>query len=285
MKSEPLIQNDLEEVPCPLCKGEEAFSAYIFPPYRVARCRACSFYYLSPRLKETKMLNRYSDDNYFSSEDVGYTSYLDQEKSLQATFSRFLKNLHQKGLTGGSLLEVGCGYGYLLEAATPFFEKRTGIEFSRTAAELAKQVADQVYCGDIDQLRPEERYNCIILTHVLEHIYRPKEFLKKLISHLMPGGSLVVAVPDMGSFWRLAMQHRWPSFKIPEHILFFNRKSLFQMMREAGLKDVREIPCPHAFPLSLIASKLRLFVPDRLKKTYLWLPRTTVAAYGVNRDE
>lgn len=280
MKSEPL---DLEKVPCPLCEGTEAFSAYAFPPYEVMRCHACNFHYLSPRLKEAEMLNRYSDDNYFSSEDLGYTSYSDQEKSLQATFARFLRKLHKKGLTGGSLLEVGCGYGYLLEEATPFFDKRTGVEFSQSAAERAKQVADQVYCGDIDQLHPDERYNCIILTHVLEHIYRPKEFLKKLISHLMPGGSLVVAVPDMGSFWRLAMQRRWPSFKIPEHILFFNRRSLFQIMTETGLKEVREIPFPHAFPLSLIASKLRLFVPARLKKTYLWLPCTTVAAYGVKQ--
>lgn len=271
----------LEFSPCPLCKSEHRRIAYAeFTPYKVVRCQDCRFYYLCPRLRETAMLNLYANDDYFEGEEQGYSSYSDQEVSLRATFRRLLQNLRRHKLTGGKLLEIGCGYGYLLDEAKDLFELRVGTDFSRSAVQQAKSRADIVYCGGIEQVPPAEKFDLIIATQVIEHVYQPKLFLEKITKYLQPDGIVVIATPNMGSFWRYLMGHKWPSFKLPEHILYFDRRSLSQLMTEVGISNIKPLPYPHAFPLTLVAAKLDIKLPSNLSNFNLWVPQTTLALYG-----
>jgi hypothetical protein len=52
------------------------------------------------------------------------------------------------------------------------------------------------------------------------------------------------------------------------------------LMHQAGLTNVRRFPYPHAFPLGLIAAKFGLRTPPLLARLNIWVPATTVAAYG-----
>jgi 2-polyprenyl-3-methyl-5-hydroxy-6-metoxy-1,4-benzoquinol methylase len=273
---------ELEETSCPLCGSKKKAKAYPnFFPYQVVRCQSCNFYYLSPRPTEYSMLQLYSEDTYFEGEGDGYNSYLEQELALRTTFRRLMENLKKHKITGGTLLEVGCGYGYLLDEAKEFFNIRVGTDFSSQAVERAKQRADRIYQGGVDQIPVEEKFDCIIATQVIEHVYQPKTFLQQLLDHLKPGGKIVIATPNMGSFWRKFMGHRWPSFKMPEHILYFDQKSLFTLMQQVGLIGIKPLPYPHAFPVPLIAAKLNLTLPSMFDKLNLWLPATTLALYGI----
>ncbi len=239
-------------------------------------------HYLYPRLTESAMRRYYENDNYFEGGDSGYsdTSYADQEQALGATFKRLMLNLHKRKLTGGSLLEIGCGYGYLLKEAKDYFSRRVGTDFSAQGARLSAANADEVYEGGIEQVPVADRFDCVVATHVIEHIYQPLEFVKQLMSRAKPGGAIVLAAPDMGGMLRKVMGHRWASFKIPEHVVYFDAVTLSALMHEAGLINIGRLPYPHAFPLALIASKLRLPFPAALGKTNIWVPATTIALYG-----
>ena len=228
------------------------------------------------------MQGAYARSDYFAGGESGYSdvSYAAQERALRATFKRLMGNLRKHDLTGGELLDVGCGYGFLLEEATEFFQSRTGLEFSHEAAAIASSKADRVYEGGLEQLPADKKFDCIIATQVIEHIYDPLTFLRKLAGHTKPGGKIVLATPDMGGMLRRVMGRRWPSFKIPEHILYFDAATLSAMMTKAGLKDLHTLPYPHAFPLSLIASKLRFPFPSAMGSVNVWVPTTTVAMYG-----
>lgn len=277
---------EIECTSCPLCHRGEQDTAYPkFYPFAVVRCRSCGLYYLSPRLTETTMLKMYRDNDYFEGKGVGYERYNEQEPSLRATFHHLMVNLKKLNLTGGSLLEVGCGYGYLLEEARGFFETRIGTEYSRQAVEQACKRADQIYEGGIDQIPGKDRFDCIMTIQVMEHIYQPRSFLENLCKHLKPGGKMVIVTPDMGCLWRRLMGHRWPAFKIPEHLLYFNKRSLYNLMREVGLVGVRALPYPHAFPLSLVAAKLNISLPSVLGRFILWIPAATLAMVGVSSYE
>lgn len=276
---------NLEYTACPLCHSSKHEKVYQFRPYAVVCCQSCGLYYLSPRLKETEMLKIYSNGNYFEGKEVGYSCYKAQEDALRSTFRRLMINLKERNLTGGSLLEIGCGYGYLLEEARGFFSPRAGTELSQHAVEEARRRSDHVYKGSVDSIPADDRFDCIIATHIIEHVYQPKEFLERLNKHLKPGGRMVIATPDMGSFWRHLMGSRWPSFKIPEHVLYFDRKSLYNLLQQTGLKKISTLPYPHAFPLSLIAAKLHIPLPSTMGKSSLWLPATTIAMYGVAPGE
>lgn len=278
---------DFEFPDCPLCGNSESEAMYQgrgFDPYSIRSCGRCGMSFLSPRPTELAMLSLYQVDDYFSSDEQGYANYAAQEPALRATFRRLLEHLASCGLTGGNLLEVGCGYGYLLEEAKPHFKRRVGTDFSAGAVEQARMRADQVFIGDISSVEDQLVFDCIIAAHVIEHVYHPYDFVKETIKRLRPGGALLLAAPDFGSYWRKLMGRRWPSFKLPEHILYFDKQTLPYLLVQGGLENIRPVPYPHAFPFGLIASKVGIRLHDIWNKYNLWLPATTVAFVGIKGD-
>lgn len=269
-----------ESVPCPLCGGTEvARTGHAEGPYRAVRCR-CGMWYLSPRLSEGAMASTYRDDRYFEGEGLGYSSYLAQEATLRLTFRRLLAQLERRGMTGGRLLEVGCAYGFFLDEARGRFEVREGTEFSEAAAERARRVADRVHLGGLEQLDEADRYRLAACIHVIEHVYDPVAFVTRLRGHLEPGGWLVLATPDMGGFWRPLMGSRWPFYKMPEHVTYFDAATLSRLLEAGGYRDVTALPYASYFALDLVAEKLGLRLPAAFGEIHLRLPATTVALAG-----
>jgi SAM-dependent methyltransferase len=272
---------DLELPACPLCGSvERREGVYGFSPFAVARCCRCGLWYLCPRLTEPIMHRSYTDDAYFEGGEGGYSSYQAQETTLRPTFRRFIEELHRRGMTGGRLLEVGCAYGFFLDEATGFFDHRTGTDYSPSALEKARVRADRLVLGGTNELAPGEIFDCIACLHVIEHIYDPVGFLRTLTGHLRPGGWIVLATPDMGSFWRPLMRHRWPFFKIPEHVTYFDRRTLRELLQRSGLGDAQVLPYTSVFSFDLIGEKLNLQMPAFLRARRLWLPTTTIAVAG-----
>jgi SAM-dependent methyltransferase len=282
------VSAKLEYPACLMCGSDRReFPFRLHDPYSVVRCTTCGFYYLYPRVIEGAMQEAYRQPSYYEGGACGYadTSYTAQESALRATFKRLLHNLAARRLTGGTLLEVGCGYGYLLDEARLYFDRRVGTEFSPQGAEIARATGAEVFVGGIEQISAERKFDCVLAVQVIEHVYQPLAFVKQLIRHTQPGGHIVIATPDIGGVLRKAMGRYWPSFKVPEHVGYFDFRSLSRVMKDAGLSDVRRLPYPHAFPLGLIATKFGLNIPSAIGCLKIWVPATTVAAYGrVSRD-
>lgn len=271
---------DLEHPACPLCGGDDvAFQGVEEPPYRAVRCR-CGFWYLRPRLAEHAMAETYRDDRYFEGEGLGYSSYLAQEPTLRRTFRHLLRNLDRLGMTGGRVLEVGCAYGFFLEEAEPYFSHREGTDFSRAAADEAAHRVDRVRLGGLEQLGDDERFDLVACIHVIEHIYDPVGFIERLRRHLAPGGWLILATPDMGGFWRPLFGRRWPFYKMPEHVTYFDRRSLGRLLALGGYVEVRPLPYASYFSLDLVGEKLGMGLPGPLGGLQVRLPATTVAMAG-----
>ena len=250
---------ELEQVACPACGIDNPTLRYDLSPYRVVQCRACGLSYLSPRLNEATMLRFYQDDKYFENGDVGYVGYLQQEKALRYSFRRFLQQLHRRRLDGGALLEVGCGYGFLLDEATPYFDYRVGIDLS-AAVERAAGRADCVYQGDLDALPAQERFDCIILVSVIEHVHSPVDYLRTLRERLRPGGKVVVATPNVDSISRRLLGSRWPAFQVvPEHVSFYNGPTLSALLKRAGFGGVTSLPFVRAYPANMVIEEFNVW--------------------------
>jgi SAM-dependent methyltransferase len=277
------VSAKLEYPACLACGSDRRdFPFRLHDPYTIARCTACGFYYLYPRIIEGAMQEEYRQPSYYQGGACGYadTSYATQEFALRATFKRLLRNLAHRRLTGGALLEVGCGYGYLLDEARAYFDFRLGTEFSLEGAEIARATGAEVLVGGIEQISAERKFDCILAIQVIEHVYQPLTFVKQLIRHTQPGGHVMVATPDIGGVLRKAMGRYWPSFKVPEHVGYFDFRTLSRLMEKVELSDVRRLPYPHAFPLGLITAKFGFNIPSSLGCLKVWVPATTVAAYG-----
>ena len=191
-------------------------------------------------------------------------------------------------MTGGRLLEVGCAYGFFLDEARGRFDARVGTEYSAAAAGRAREridgPGDRIVLGGLDELAEEDRgepFRLAACIHVIEHVYDPVAFTRQVHERLEPGGWLVVATPDMGGFWRPLLGRRWPFYKMPEHVTYFDRASLTRLLESAGFEDVRPIPYASYFDFDLIGEKLGLEnLPGALSRLWLRLPATTVALAG-----
>jgi 2-polyprenyl-3-methyl-5-hydroxy-6-metoxy-1,4-benzoquinol methylase len=190
--------------------------------------------------------------------------------------------LKLRGMTSGKLLEVGCGYGYFLDEAKDFFSFRAGTELSgKTGTHAQQMTGSEIFIGNINTLPSHfKSFDTIVLINVIEHIYAPVEFLQVLLQRLGDNGTIVIATPDIGSFWYTLMKKRWPSFKIPEHVVFYTEKTLFSLLERAGFHKIEKVPFQHAFPLNVIVSKLGIHSQKASCRKSIWLPRTMIALAG-----
>jgi 2-polyprenyl-3-methyl-5-hydroxy-6-metoxy-1,4-benzoquinol methylase len=286
MSSAPIAKGtpaNLEYPACPQCRSDERAIVYqLTAPYCLTRCVSCGLTYLYPRLAEPAMRDVYRQASYYEGGSSGYSdaSYRAQEPALRATFKRLLRNLAQRQLTGGALLEIGCGYGYLLDEARAFFDRRAGTDFSEQCAVAARRTGAEIFVGGVEEVPCDRQFDCVIATQVIEHVYKPLEFIAEILRRTRMGGHIVLATPDIGGVLSKCMGRRWPSLKTPEHVVYFEFETLKSLMERAGLHEVRRLPYPHAFPLGLLAAKFNISLPVPLAGFNIWVPATTVAAYA-----
>lgn len=242
----------------------------------MVRCSTCRLWYLNPRVRADVASAYYKSDDYFSGGDAGYGDYAAQEHSLRAGFRALLTRLERLGVTGGRLLEVGSGFGYFLDEARDCFDERAGVEMSSAAARSAAELSGATIYPSIDALPGHEKFDLVFASHVIEHVYEPVSFTKRLLRHLQPGGAIVYSTPDMNSFWRKLLGARWPSFKYPEHVAFFDGTTLNRLFTAANAVAPRRIPVLDRFPASEILSKLGIPAPRFSARITVPLPATSV---------
>lgn len=93
----------------------------------------------------------------------------------------------------------------------------------------------------IHELDPQEQFELIVCSHVLEHVAEPKAVVEKLLNHLAPEGRIFIEVPM--EIWRKPPLPREPV----THINFFTPNSLYNLLLLSGT-DVEECAihaCPH----------------------------------------
>lgn len=160
-------------------------------------------------------------------------------------------------LSAGRILDVGCGTGTFGEALRGQRERQVvGITYSNEEAALAKPRLTEVYCADLNdfELRPLGMFDCVVMSHVLEHLYRPDEFLMRVKDILEPGGVIVVALPNVVVLSQrvqfLLGRWRYQDWGILDrtHFRFFDLHSSAELLRESGYKIVRR-RCDGFFPL------------------------------------
>jgi SAM-dependent methyltransferase len=139
-----------------------------------------------------------------------------------------------RGTKPGTLVDIGCGDGsFLLEA------RRAGWTV------LGTEVNDQIpspgleILGSTDDLRLRAPFGCITLWHSLEHLRDPTRALADLAQMLVPGGALVIAVPDSRGLQARLFDRHWLHLDVPRHLYHFSLPSLRAALDGVGLEVVR----------------------------------------------
>ena len=73
----------------------------------------------------------------------------------------------------------------------------TGIDPSPKCVQNTRRLGINAYNKSISSLHKlSSKYDCVILSHVLEHIYDIKSGIKQIIDILVPNGLIYIEVPD-----------------------------------------------------------------------------------------
>ena len=172
---------------------------------------------------------------------------------------RSKRNLVRKYSSSGSILDYGCGTGeFLAEMKTSGFTC-IGLEPNSLARESAVSSynLDVIDEGGIDNIESGS-LGCISLWHVLEHVYPLEQRVKEFFDKLEPGGTLIVALPNMLSYDAKKYGEFWAAYDVPRHIHHFTPSSVHRLMENAGFDHIKTRPMFFdAFYISLLSEKYR----------------------------
>ncbi|MHB9111508.1 MAG: class I SAM-dependent methyltransferase [Thermoleophilia bacterium] len=97
---------------------------------------------------------------------------------------------------GGSILDVGSGRGELMELLAASGYSVYGCDLDDECLKLSRRFgfATKVDIENISADTFDQQFDCIIISHVLEHLADPRETLKRLA--MFSKGLMIVAVPN-----------------------------------------------------------------------------------------
>lgn len=114
---------------------------------------------------------------------------------------------------GGSVLDIGCGTGFILERFRDRYDA-SGLDLSPIALEQCRRRGlDQVWGGSAEDLSAVagRRFDAVLFLDVLEHLDDDARALRRARTVLAPGGVVLVTVPAFQFLWSqhdIANQHR-----------------------------------------------------------------------------
>ncbi|MBD0370358.1 MAG: methyltransferase domain-containing protein [Pyrinomonadaceae bacterium] len=215
---------------------------------RLVCCRACGLVYWNPR-KTAEELGSYYASVYrapviLDNLDEGRRQVLQSRMSL----------LKEHAPERGRLLEIGSGEGFFLQKAITEGFEATGIEPSRSYAEVSRRLVPEatVYTGAFESFQSEKAFDVICSFFVLEHILDPAAFLRKCEELLAPDGLLYLEIPDVGLYPSQHSDMVWH-----EHTYHFTQAAIKQLLARAGFRviDVQSPGPSYQFGMAVFARK------------------------------
>ncbi|NVO31554.1 class I SAM-dependent methyltransferase [Hymenobacter sp. P5342] len=251
---------------CPVCGKTELRNKLVVEDrsvshesFAIQQCAACTFQFTNPR-PDAAHIGRYYESEEYVSHNSGAGGLINQAYKVARVFTmrRKVALLNKLVPARGKLFDYGCGTGHFLAAAKADGWQVAGWEPNPGAREEASRRVGQPIgrAGLVDF--QEASFDAITLWHVLEHVHELNDTLRQLIRLLRPGGTLVIAVPNVES---LDAQHYgpdWAAYDVPRHLYHFSPKTMKLLLKKHRLQVEQELPMPlDAYYVSMLSEKHR----------------------------
>lgn len=194
-----------------------------------------------PLPTEAELSEHYSSKYYnapsTATYQTGYSQDELEQKKIRAELVVYSLSQLPDTLTGKTLFEVGCGEGFILDAAQKAGMIVEGVDFTdagimRMNPHLRdRMTAENAYEYLERTIASGRTFDACVIQNVLEHVIDPDRMLGLLKSILKPNGLLLVNVPnDYSALQELALQKGYIErdfwFGPVEHLHYFNTENL-----------------------------------------------------------
>ena len=164
------------------------------------------------------------------------------------TYSWVLKHIG----SARSILEMGYGEGNFTAVLSKLRRRLTVLEGSPVLVEKARLIYGEKVrfeCCLFEDYVPEERFDRIVATHVLEHVDDPVRLLRGMKRWLKPKGRIIVIVPNSESIHRrlavmMKLQPKLDTLgvrdKLVGHQRVYSMAALRRDIRAGGFKPLAQ---------------------------------------------
>ena len=153
------------------------------------------------------------------------------------------------------LLDIGCGTGYFLNAATKRGYTVVGIEKNDQVREDAVTTFG-LDVRDETQLMQFKNVNFDVVTlwHSIEHIENFNQTIEKIGEILSPDGVVIMAMPNHLSYDAKIYREFWAAYDLPRHLWHFTPKTARRLLELHQFEIIKQIAMPlDAFYISLLS--------------------------------
>lgn len=225
---------------CPWCGCNDWSPLIVDDGVPVARCRRCgiAFAIVVPTLQYLRdyYTEQFADERYWEKELASARPWL--HRRLLARIRRYKPN--------GTLLDIGCSFGFFINMARQFGYSVIGVEISKPAADYARnKLGLNVFWGTLEEASFEdESVDVVTLIDVLEHIPEPMATLCEIRRVLRPGGLLIIRVPNFKFHWfktlllRVFCRRNFIGLDSRNHVNHFTVGALINGLQQLGFEVI-----------------------------------------------
>ena len=234
--------------PCILCHTIEYKTIHQKNQYQYFRCLNCKLVSLYPR-PTLQMLKEYYRD-YLSGKPEDIRKW---EAMIRPVVTKSADLINFRSRTGGKkMLDVGCGYGFLLKEMMARGWDVEGLEVSQTGRDYARRKWNvPVYSKPLENLRlPGSTFDVVTLLYVIEHIFNPLDLLSEIHRVLKPEGLILIRWPHTTPVVKILgpLSRKLDLYHTPYHLYDFSPKTIEKMLLIIGFRSVETLISGHTMP-------------------------------------
>ncbi|MHA1250529.1 MAG: class I SAM-dependent methyltransferase [Candidatus Helarchaeota archaeon] len=242
---------------CPICNYEKykkkkkiTWRKMVFKNSKMYICKFCktASIFPIPSEKYLSTINKNYWTIFASPNAFDKNIILKQTRSRYNYISKYVDAIYKK-----KILDIGSGFAYFFDIILEHYNKIYNynvIETDKTIYNfLKKKNINKIY-SNIEEILDND-YDLIIMSHILEHLPNPKEYLMKVKKCLKDKGILFIEVPNQ-DFLYLE--------NLGLHLLSFNPKALKYLLKSIGF---------HIIDITTVGYSLKLLIPENKITTHL----------------
>ena len=229
---------DLEKIVCYNCGCAESNFYDTENGFQYTKCSKCGLVYLNPRPTRNEIEAAHEMGMHKGENTIQVTGIYKKNKTTNylKILGEFYKKdeLSKENLTW---LDIGCGFGELIEALKIFSNNKLQIIGSEPNVNKVNSCKKRNLNVEFINLDSHNcKYDFISLLNVYSHLPNPFEFIEKLIKHLKPGGELLI---ETGHSCHLSPKDHQKPYYAPDHLSFANKEIVEDMLKRLGFEIIQ----------------------------------------------
>ncbi len=223
---------DSPPVSCYLCGADQPHLFYHENGYPYYGCHACGLLSLWPQPTADDLHDHYQDYLPLSPQEVADWGF-EMAPVIESSADFLARHFPEPG----RLLDIGCGYGFFLEAMARRHWQVEGIELSKPAAAIAaaKEVGTIHSCA-VEEMSDIGLFDVVSMFYVIEHVADPLQTLQSIAKLLKPGGVLVLRYPHTSPLLKFSgsLARALTLMQAPSHLFDYAGDSMAILLKKAG---------------------------------------------------